>query len=205
MASSENSLRELEGSEVFAPDFPRRQRLTHAQWAAMSNDERRDAGTAATIAIRRASNTRALVDAIKEIGSARQTSAVPVLAKLWSDCALLPVRYAAGHALRSIGTDEARSALEAMIEDADYLSVYLAVRAVFDANPSTAFDRLAPYFDPQRVCEPGGCKDPPGDPENVRPGMEFGAEAKGRGLDHGRAPLVRRRPALDGALCPCAT
>jgi hypothetical protein len=160
MASSENSLRELEGSELFAPDFPRRRQVTHAQWATMSNDERRDAGSAATVAIRRASDTRALVNAIREIGSARLTSAVPVLAKLWSDCALVPVRYATGHALRSIGTEEARSALESMIEDADYLSVFLAVRAVFDTNPSTAFDRFARHFDPQRVLEPGGCKIP---------------------------------------------
>jgi hypothetical protein len=160
MASSEKNLRELEGSKLLAPDFPRRRLVTHAQWAAMSDGERRDAGSAARIAIRRASNSRALVDAIKEIGSARQTSAVPVLAKLWSDCALLPVRQAAGHALRSIGTEAARSALEAMIEDADHLSVFLAVRAVFDANPSTAFDRLAGYFDPQRIGQPGGCKIP---------------------------------------------
>jgi hypothetical protein len=147
-------------TELFAIDFPQRRQVTHAQRAAMSDDERRDAGSAATIAIREARNTRALVDAIKEIDGARQTSAESVLAKLWSNCALMPVRYAAGHALRSIGTHEARSALEAMIEDADHLSVFLAVRAVFDTNPRTAFDRLVPYFEPQRVRQPGGCKIP---------------------------------------------
>ncbi len=156
MASSEKRLRELERSELFAPDFPQRRQVTHAQWAAMSDDERREAGSAARAAIRRADNTRALVDVIKEIGNAKQSSAVPVLAKLWSTCALAPVRYAAGHALRSIGTEEARSALEAMIEDSDHLSVFLAVRTVFDANPRTAFERLAPHFDQQRVCRPGG-------------------------------------------------
>jgi hypothetical protein len=200
MASSEKSLRELESSELFAIDFPQRRQLTHAQWATMSDDERRDAGSAATIAIRRARNTRALVDTIKEIGSASQTSAVPVLAKLWSNCALIPVRYAAGHALRSIGTHEARSALEAMIEDADHLSVFLAVRAVFDANPRTAFDRLAPYFEPRRVRQPGGCKIPQEVLRTFGPVWNTAAEAGGSGLDHVGAPLVQRGPTLAGPL-----
>jgi hypothetical protein len=130
--------------------------LTHAQWAGLSEQQRLEARAAQTTAIRRAKNASALVDIVKEIGRARQESAVALLAKLWSDCALEPVRIAAGHALRATGNREARAALEALIEDADHLSVFFAVRAVFDADPATAFDRFALYFDPRRVSQPGG-------------------------------------------------
>jgi hypothetical protein len=135
MASSEQRLRELERSELFSPDFPRRRHLTHAQWAGLSEEQRLEARAAQTTAIRHARKAWALVDIIKEIGRARQESAVVPLAKLWSDCALEPVRIAAGHALRAIGNREGRAALEALIEDADHFSVFFAVRAVFDADP----------------------------------------------------------------------
>jgi hypothetical protein len=156
MASPEQRLRDLEQSDLFSSDFPRRRRLTHAQWAGLSDEERSEARSPHGAAIRRAKNTSALADTIKEIGRDKQESAVPLLAKLWSDCALEPVRIAAGHALRAIGNGEARAALEALIEDADDLSVVLAVRAVFDADPATAFDRFTSYFDPRRVSQPDG-------------------------------------------------
>ncbi|MGZ5919882.1 MAG: hypothetical protein ACXWJV_08800, partial [Hyphomicrobium sp.] len=111
---------------------------------------------ASLAAIRIARKNRKLEDIIGEMGKAKQASAVPILARLWSDCALVPVRDAAGHALRAIGTPEARAALEALIEDREHFSVFLAVQAIFDADPNRAYDRFAPYFDPPRVREPGG-------------------------------------------------
>jgi len=156
MVSAERRLQKLERSEVFAPDFPRRRHLTHAQWAGLSEDEQIEAGSSQTLAIRRAKDCRALVELIGEIGEAKQESTVPLLAKLWSGCALVPARTAAGHALRAIGSREARAALLSLIEDADHLSVFLAVRAVFDDDPTSAFDRFAPYFEPRRVSQPGG-------------------------------------------------
>jgi hypothetical protein len=130
--------------------------LTHAQRALLTDEERSKAREPSGMAIRRAKHTGLLRDIVVEIGEAKQESAVPILAQLWSDCALEPVRTAAGHALRAIGTPAARAALEALIEDADHLSVFLAVRAVFDTDPDLAFDRFAPYFDPQQVRQPGG-------------------------------------------------
>lgn len=157
MASPEQRLRELKRSELFSSDFPKRMHLTHAQWAGLSEKQQAQARSAEAVAARRAKdNTWALVDMINEIGRAQDESAVPLLAMLWSDCALDPVRTAAGHALRGIGTREARAALESLIEDADHLSVFLAIRAIFDSDPGTAFDRLAAYFDPLRVSQLGG-------------------------------------------------
>ena len=156
MVSAERRLQKLERSEVFARDFPRRRLLTRAQWAGLSEDERLEAHSSQTAAIRRAKNWLAIVNLIEEIGKARQESAVPLLAKLWSDCALVPVRKAAGHALLAIGSREARAALLSLIEDSDDSSVFLAVRAVFDDSPASAFDRFAPYFEKGRVSQPGG-------------------------------------------------
>ena len=93
---------------------------------------------------------------IEQLGEARYVEAVPVLAAIWTDCSLVPVRDAAGHALRAIGTPGARAVLESLIEDADHLSVRLAVQAVFDADYRLAFDRFAPSFEAERLALPGG-------------------------------------------------
>jgi hypothetical protein len=54
MASPEQRLRELERSELFSSNFPRRRHLTRAQWAGLSEEQRREARAAQTTAIRRA-------------------------------------------------------------------------------------------------------------------------------------------------------
>lgn len=130
---------ELRTSELFAEDFPRR----------TSPDSGR-------IAIERISDWRRYVDRVRTLGDARCEHAVPVLAELWSDCALVPVRNAAGHALRAIGSHEAFAALEALVEDSDHSSTFLGVSAIFDRSPSTAFDRCAPRFEPEALRRPRG-------------------------------------------------
>jgi hypothetical protein len=149
-------LRKLKGSVLFAPDFPKRARFTHAQWIALDADAQRASHEPSLVAIRRVKRYQELAGLVSELGRAKVAEAVPVLAMLWSDCALQPVRTAAGHALRHIGTAEAREALVALIEDADHLSVFMGVRALFDADPATAFERCAAYFDPDRIAQPGG-------------------------------------------------
>ena len=146
----------LKKSVLFSADFPRRRRRSHAEWAGLGEEERARAHEPGLIAIRRVKNARDLADAVKQLGKAKHTAAVPLLAELWADCALEPVRNAAGHALRTIGTPEARRALLDLIEDSDHLSVYLAVAAVFDEDSATAFDHLSHYFEPGRVAQPGG-------------------------------------------------
>jgi hypothetical protein len=149
-------LRSLRESVLFSADFPRRRRLSHAEWAALGEEERGRSHDPGIAAIRRVKNAWELADIVSELGKTKYPDAVPLLAELWANCALQPVRNAAGHALRTIGTPEARRELLGLIEDADHLSVYLAVAAVFDEDAASAFDRFSHYFDSGRVAQPGG-------------------------------------------------
>jgi len=146
----------LKKSVLFSADFPRRRRYSHAEWAGLGEEGRARSYEPGLIAIRRVKNAWDLADAVNQIGKAKHTAAVPLLAELWADCALQPVRNAAGHALRAIGTPEARRALWDLIEDSDHLSVYLAVATVFDEDAATAIDRFSHYFEPGRVAQAGG-------------------------------------------------
>ena len=152
----DSRLRKLRRSVLFSPDFPKRARFSHAEWVAADADTRRASHDPSLAAIQRARNYDELADLVSELGKARLEEAVPVLADLWADCALVPVRTSVGHALRQIGSPDARKALIDLIEDSDHLSVFMAVRAIFDEDPAQAFARSAPYFDPARVGQPGG-------------------------------------------------
>ena len=146
----------LRESDLFSVDFPRRLRISHAEWSGLDEEERTRVYEPGIIAIRRVKNLRELEAAVYQLGAAKHTAAVSVFADLWATCALEPVRNAAGSALLAIGTPEARRALMNLMEDSDYRSVNLAVAAVFDEDPAKAFDRLSHYFDPSRVAQPGG-------------------------------------------------
>jgi hypothetical protein len=150
----ESLLDTLKKSVLFSPDFPRRRQHSHVEWAGLGEEDRSRSHEPGLIAIRRVKNAWDLADAVNQLGKAKYTAAVPLLGELWADCALQPVRNAAGQALRAIGTPEARRALVDLIEDSD--SVYLAVAAVFDEDPAMAFDRLSNYFESGRVAQPGG-------------------------------------------------
>lgn len=149
-------LEKIKDSVLFSADFPRRSRHTHVEWAGLDEEERSRIHEPGIIAIRQVKNVWVLADAVDQLARAKHAPAVPLLAELWANCALQPVRNAAGHALRSIGTREARRALWELIEDSDHLSVYLAVAAGFDEDGAAAFDRFSPYFEPERVVQPGG-------------------------------------------------
>jgi len=146
----------LQKSDLFSADFPRRLRILHAEWAELGGEERTRVREPSSIAIRRVKNVWELVNAVDQLGKAKHTAAVPMLAELWANCALVPVRDAAGRALLAIGTPEARRALLNLIEDSDYSSAHLAVATVFDDDPAQAFDRLSHYFEPARVAQQGG-------------------------------------------------
>jgi hypothetical protein len=146
----------LKKSVLFSEDFPRRNRYSHAERARLGEEEHARSREPGLIAIRRVKNAWDLADDINQLGKAKCAAAVPLLTELWADCALQPVRNAAGHALRAIGTPDARQALLDLIEDSDHLSVYLAVAAVFDEDAATAFKRFSHYFEPDRVAQPGG-------------------------------------------------
>ena len=126
---------------------------------------------------------------------------MPLLAELWAECALAAVRNAAGHALCAIGNSGVRWALLDLIDDSDHLSVYLAVAAVFDEDPATAFDRLLCYFEPARFARRWRGRDP-----QCRPG-DFRSEVVCRRARWGPPPprmggpegtdLAAAGPALD--------
>lgn len=80
---------------------------------------------------------------IRRLGDARYEPAIPLLARIWREHTPRRLRIDAGHALFAMKTDEARSALESMIEDGDHLSCFLGVRAVFERDPDRAYD----YFE----------------------------------------------------------
>lgn len=134
-----STLRELQKSDLFSEDYPKR-----------------SLPSAELIAIERTPDFAILVDLVCELGRARYEPSVPTLAQLWSTCGLVPVRDAAGHALRAIGTAEALASLQALIDDSDHLSRFLAVRAIFDVDPATAFERCAARFQPEALAESSG-------------------------------------------------
>jgi hypothetical protein len=146
----------LQKSDLFSADFPRRMRILHADWAGLAEEERSRVHEPGLIAIRRVKNVSELANAVDQLGQGKHTAGVPMLAELWANCALVPVRAAAGRALLAIGTPEARRALLNLIEESDHSSVYFAVATVFDEDPEQAFDRLTHYFEPGRVAQPGG-------------------------------------------------
>lgn len=152
----------LQNSDLFSADFPKRPRHSHAEAFQLFREQARVTPDPGVIAIGRVQDYRALQDAVYELAEAKHAAAVPLLAELWANCALMPVRTSAGHALRAIGTPEARRALLDLIEDSDNLSVFLAVAAVFDEDPLRAFDRLSAYFASERVAQPGGAVIPNG-------------------------------------------
>ena len=147
-------LEQLLSSVLLLPNFPKRTRFTHAEWAGMSNQARSTSRSPHSEAIKRVKDFRDWTALVQALGKAQFAPAVPALTQLWNDCALVPVRIAAGHALRSIGTPEARKTLIDQIEDSE--SSYLAIVAIFEEGPQLAYDRLSVYFDPARMKEPGG-------------------------------------------------
>ena len=109
----------LRNSILFSSGFPRRRRFTHAEWALLGEDGHRQSHEPGLSAIGLAKNAWELADVVRQLGELEQPASVKLLAELWADCALQPVRNAAGHSLRTLGTTESRKALVELIEDCD--------------------------------------------------------------------------------------
>jgi hypothetical protein len=154
--ADDEALRQLQGSVLFSKTFPKRTLTPHAEWARLSEEERLQRLQARVDAIQQLKNTRELADVVRRLGHAKYEAAVPALAQLWKECAVEPVRVAAGHALRDIGTFAARAALKELVWDADRFSVFMAVRALFDEDPASAFDRLSGHFEEKALLTPAG-------------------------------------------------
>jgi hypothetical protein len=140
-------LRELESSILFAPDFPRRIRLTVREFDAMSKAERAAILKLSLEAMARAGEQASDLEAmVRRLGTTRYEPAISLLARLWRECALAPVWLEAGHALLDIATPQAWDVLEEALEDADALARALAVCAMFSRDVRLAYDALAPRF-----------------------------------------------------------
>jgi|GEM_PF-339132 hypothetical protein len=155
-SETERLVRKLQDSELFADDLPKRKRYTHTEWAGLEDYQRGQASYQQLLAIQRMNNFRELAKTVDELADPKHNSAVPILAQLWSECAVEPIRTAAGHTLLGIGTPEARAALIDLIEDADPFSALMAARAILNEDPSKFFDRCAVYFTPEKMAQPGG-------------------------------------------------
>lgn len=149
-------------SGLLAADFPRRAHFTHVQWARMTDEQKLESRSPEKDAHTAIAGQSTLLGHLERLARERYEPAVPTLILLWNDCPLSAIRHAAGEALLAIGTPAARAALESMLDDADYFpnDNDLAIRAVFAADPSRAFDRFAPYFDRDCVEAPGGATIP---------------------------------------------
>jgi hypothetical protein len=149
---AEDILMELRASLLFSPDFPKRVSCSIADWELLTEGERRALDQVSLEAMQRARAAyRPWEEAVRTLGEARYTPAIPLVAQLWQDCALIPVRVTAGHALLAMDDPASYDALEWLIEDREPISVHLGIRAVFRRNPFAAFDRFAPLFMAQDI------------------------------------------------------
>jgi len=108
--TAEQLLRELEASVLFEPDFPKRLHYSYEQWQASPQQAARASQRPQLEANERTrSSCKHLEDVVRRLGIARYQPAIPTLADLWRECALVPVRIAAGHALLAMQAEEARA------------------------------------------------------------------------------------------------
>lgn len=144
----------LRNSAVFGEDYPRRQRITHRQFAEFSNEELRDFWKIPVRAAELAPNALDLRFLASGLGEAKYRPAIPTLIELWKNCPLLPLREGVGWGLWELGTPEC---LQTLIETLDEHDCdYMAIVAVFTRDEKSAFDVLSPYFDPDLMSLPGG-------------------------------------------------
>jgi hypothetical protein len=146
--AAHRSLEELQASILFAPDFPRRVTYTRAEYLELLKSRSTEMRATGFEAIERVSgrvdaHLRSLVDLL---GRERYEPGVPILARLWKDCALHNVWVAAGHALFDIATPEAMAVLLSSIEDHDWFGRHMAIKAAFASGSTAAFDYLDERF-----------------------------------------------------------
>jgi hypothetical protein len=144
-ATASRALEDLKTSILFSPGFPRRLSFTHAQHMELVKERREDALYEAGIAaIRRAGDqVEHLRTCVNLLAEERYGPAVPLLSRLWVECALDPVWVAVGHALFAIGTQEALAALLFLLEDQEHFAQHMAIKAVFARGSGPAYE----YFD----------------------------------------------------------
>lgn len=95
-----------------------------------------------------------LRSAILGLAEARYEPAVPALCALWCSCDVEAVRGMAGRALLDIGTEEALAVLLSTLDEHGECTTAFGIEAAFRTHG--AFERLAPFFDRDRLQRVGG-------------------------------------------------
>src|SRR5215468_9668333 len=98
-------LRDLWASEIFTAALPKRPLFTNAEFALLTEEEKRRAQEVGLV-IKKVADAMRIAVNVREIGKLRYEPAVPALVDIWRTCPIIPVRVAAGHALFAIGTPE---------------------------------------------------------------------------------------------------
>jgi hypothetical protein len=129
--------------------------MTYAEHATLGEKDARRI-EAAGEAIGALPEWREAVEIIGEIERDGLVAAVPTLVALWRDCAVVPVRNAAGRALFTLGTADAHDALQRTLDRADHHATSLAIRSFVLTDPARAFDRLSPYLSDESLRGAGG-------------------------------------------------
>jgi hypothetical protein len=123
-------LHELNSSILFAPDFPKRgDKLASLRAIELAHGQ-----------------FWHLATLVRRLGETGDVHVLPVLIRLWQECALKPVRDAVGDVLFDMRTPKAWGALQATINEGDPLSTFLGIKVVFERDPLKAYDYFAPYF-----------------------------------------------------------
>lgn len=150
--SAATLLEDLRRSIVFEPSFPKRPFYTHAELQDLPQKEQLAIHSPGIEAIKKAgAESDRLIAIVNQLGLEQYQPAVETLVLIWQECALLPLRNAAGRALFHMKSDAARQGLQSMILDQDHFSVFLGVRAVFDNAPDAAYEYFAPLFQQETI------------------------------------------------------
>jgi hypothetical protein len=157
----------LRRSAIFQEDYPRRQRITHRQFAELSEEQLQDFWSIPVRAVRLTPNSLELRFMASGLGEARYLPAIPTLIELWQNCPLLPLREGVGWGLWEFGTHECLQTLIDTLEEHD--CDYMAIAAIFTRDKMTSFDALSKYFDPDLMSLPGGGVIPNGVLRNFLP------------------------------------
>ena len=145
----------VRGALLGYPDLGSRPRVSAEQWNGLSAAERRVYLNVGITAIRRFAGYRAVAGQVRVLGQLRYEPAVPLLAELWQDCPVEPIRIAAAHALFGIGTSEARAALRGGIGDSEHFDRFMAIKTML-TDEGSQWDNAGWLFSGNRLSTAAG-------------------------------------------------
>jgi hypothetical protein len=137
------------------PDLSMHARVSVDQWNGFSVDEKQAYQDIGIAAIRRVPDYRTVADQLRALGRLGYEPAVATLAGLWERCPVEPVRIAAGHALFSIGTSEARALLRDGVHDHDHIARFMALKTML-TDEGVHWDNVGWLFSDDRLATASG-------------------------------------------------